>query len=716
MEMNELLLYGTVGSSWWDEEYFTAKTVREALAGMSGPITVRINSGGGIATEGQAIYSALRGYAGAVDVVIEGVAASAASLIAMAGDTITMSPGAILMIHDPASWYVDGRGTEDDHLKAAQTLGVIANAYAGIYARRAGIDVEEARAVMKAETYFDGVGAVDAGFATDVETDGEEVEPAAFDYRIYQHAPARLLSAAGTIQRRRPRASVLAMMAGIAPKPAKGAKAMAKTKPAPKGRITRVTASDDEEDPKAEDEEDPKLEDQEEEDPQAEGDEEDPKAEDGDDDDPTTEGDEEEPQARGAEVTAILAFCDRNRLGTARALDFVNRGLTLEQVVAEHGGKGKDKVKITSHGPSARILQDERDTRRRGIGDALEARMSGSRDVRGPGRDYMALTVPEMAAAASDHRGRIARGAGELRVIEMAFGSHSTSDFPAIFENALNRRLAAAYELARPVYQLIAERIDFTDFRPHPISQVGDWPSLLPVGETGEIKYGTVSDKKESVILIPYARAFHISRQMMVNDDLMAIERLLSTRGRAVAAFEDATFFAMMLSGANADGPTLLETTRQVFNTTDGTKASANAAITPTSIALGYEAMRKRKGVGADANFLAVTPSILLTGPAKEFEGMQLLAPIQAAQASNVNPYVGKMQQATSPYITGNGWYLFASPGEVPVFMYGYLQGEAGPRLRMDEPFGRQGIGYSVELDFGCGATDFRGGFKNAGG
>src|SRR5699024_1837244 len=138
------------------------------------------------------------------------------------------------------------------------------------------------------------------------------------------------------------------------------------------------------------------------------------------------------------------------------------------------------------------------------------------------------------------------------------------------------------------------------------------------------------------------------------------------------------------------------------------------AAIDPAGIAAGYAAMRKRKGVSGES-FLAVEPRILLTGPDKEFEALQLLAPIQAAQASNVNPYVGKLTPATTPYITGNAWYRFADPAEVPVFMYGYLQGEEGPRLRTDEPFGQQGVAYSVELDFGCGATDYRGGYKNAG-
>lgn len=700
--MNELLLYGTVGTSFWEEEYFTAKQVRGYLAGISGPLTVRINSGGGIATEGQAIYTALRGYQGSVDVIIEGIAASAASLIAMAGDTITMSLGAVLMIHDPASWYVDGRGTEDDHLHIAKGLGVIATAYAGIYSKRAGISVDEARAIMRAETYFDGPGALEAGFATATDDEGAATEPAAFDYRIYRNAPKNLRVAAGAISRRRPVASVLAMMAGAATLDGKKEKIMPKTK----AKITATTATEEDGRETSEEEEERETDQMEEDDPS-----EDEEGDTAEDDE--TEA-EEEPEA-SARAVAIINMCARHGVTSALAADFIGRGLTTRQVFAEIKGKGKQKVAVDGRAPRARILRDERETRRTGMEGALVARMAGDREVRGPARDFMAMTVAEMAAASAGIRGRISRGSGELRAIEMAFGSHSVSDFPAVFENALNNRLAAAYQAATPVYQAIAERIDFVDFRPHPITQIGDWPSLLPVGETGEIQYGTVSDKKESVYLIPYARAFRISRQMMINDDLSAIERMLNTRGRAVAAFEDATFFKMMLSGANGDGPTLLETTRQVFNPTDGTKAAAGAAIDPTSIAKGYEAMRKRKGVGDDAGFLAITPSILLTGPAKEFEALQLLAPIQAAQASNVNPYVGQLSNATTPYIAGNAWYLFASPAEVPVFMYGYLQGEEGPRMRMDEPFGQQGIAYSVELDFGCGATDFRGGWKNAG-
>lgn len=698
--MNEILLYGTVGSSFWDEEYFTARQVREALTGMGGPVTVRINSGGGIATEGQAIYTALRGHDGPVHVVVEGIAASAASLVAMAGDTITMSLGSVMMIHDPATWCTDGRGTEDDHLQTASGLGVIANAYAGIYAKRAGITVEEARTIMRAETYYDGPAALEAGFATAVDDDGDEIEPVAFDYGLYRHAPERLRTVSAGLSRVRPRSQVYAMMAG--PLTLSGRKGNTM----PKSQVTAATAAEEEDIESVEDD-DPEM--------RAEDDQDDPEARAEEDQEIEASDDDEgdDPSASASQIVAVVNMCAMHG-APDRAADFVNRGLTPKQAYAELTSKGSKKVKIDGRGPSARITRDERDTRRSGIEGAIIARMNRDREVRGPARDYMSMTLAEMAMAGMGRRDRVARGGGEQRAIEMAFSSHTTSDFPAVFENALNKRLASAYTAAQPVYRAIAERIDFTDFRPHPIAQVGDWPTLLPVEESGEIKYGTVSDKKESVALIAYARAFRITRQMMVNDDLGAIDRIINTRGRAVAAFEDATFFAMMLSGANGDGPTLLETTRQVFNATDGTKAGTASAVNPAGIAKGYEAMRSRKGVSGES-YLAVEPRILLTGPAKEFEALQLLAPIQAAQASNVNPYVGKLTPATTPYISGNAWYMFADPAEVPVFMYGYLQGEEGPRLRTDEPFGQQGVAYSVELDFGCGATDFRGGYKNAG-
>jgi ATP-dependent protease ClpP protease subunit len=700
--MNELLLYGTVGSSWWDEEFFTAKTVRESLAGLSGPITVRINSGGGIATEGQAIYNALRGYDGQVNIIIEGVAASAASLIAMAGDTITMSLGAILMIHDPASWYVEGRGTEDDHLHAAKALGVIANAYAGIYAKRAGISVDDAREVMKAETYFDGPAALEAGFVTATDNESEEAEPAAFDYRIYQHAPKRLLAAAGAIQRQRPRASVLAMMAGITPKPAKGAKAMAKTKPAPKGRITATTASE-EDDAAAEEEEEPKAEDG--------MDEEDPMAEDDPEQDETeAEGEEEDPEEEDGDAVAILDLVAMQGGTVETARDFIKRRTPLAAVVAHYREKGPSVTKHKPGGATARITRDERETRRIGMTEALSAQI-GRRDPKDDrARPYMTMSLAQMAALGSDYKGPL-RTANDR--IEVFMAMHTTSDFPISLQNALNKELETRYREAAPTYREIARQKNFRDFRPHPMIRPGDFPMLQPVGEGGEIKYGTFSEKGETVALVPYGIAIAISRQTLINDDIGAIADMIADQGRAVSRFEDTTFYAMLLSGANADGPTLLETTRQVFNATDLTKAATAAAINVTSLSLGRAAMMKKTSLGGHP--LGILPKILLVGPDKLTEAQSVVAPIQADQVGNVNPFAGQLKVVPTARITGNAWYLFADPADVPNFVYGYLEGASAPRTRMEEPFGRQGMQLSIEHDFGVGGIDFRGGYKNAG-
>ncbi|MCQ4629915.1 Clp protease ClpP [Shinella sp. CPCC 100929] len=151
-------LFGVVG------EDFTPTTVRAALP-YSGDITVTINSGGGIAVDGSAIYNILAAHRGKVHVEIIGIAASAASLIAMAGDTITMLDGSILMIHEPMNITI---GDSAAHQKTVEQLEAHAVAYARVYGKRAGITETAARTIMKAETWYTPDEAVAARFATAV--------------------------------------------------------------------------------------------------------------------------------------------------------------------------------------------------------------------------------------------------------------------------------------------------------------------------------------------------------------------------------------------------------------------------------------------------------------------------------------------------------------------------------------------------------------------
>ncbi|MCJ2108036.1 Clp protease ClpP [Methylobacterium sp. E-041] len=184
-----ILLYGDVGDPWCWGDGFTVADVAGALAEHGpGDITVRVNSGGGIAFDGIAIYSLLLAHAGKVTVVVDGIAASAASLIVMAGDVREIRDGAMMMIHDAAGVTF---GTSADHQRSATVLDKLSDQYAGIYAKRAGIDQSAARDLMKAETWFDADEAVAQGFCTGKVEDLAEAT-ASFDYRIYAHAPKSL--------------------------------------------------------------------------------------------------------------------------------------------------------------------------------------------------------------------------------------------------------------------------------------------------------------------------------------------------------------------------------------------------------------------------------------------------------------------------------------------------------------------------------------------
>lgn len=195
---NEIVLTGTVGGDpWWDDDVFSQADVINALAqvGRDTDVTVRVNSGGGIATEGAAIHSAFAAHKGKVNMVVEGWAASAASLFVMSGHTITMRPGALMMIHDPSApaW-----GTCDDHRRVASALDTMGNVYAQVYADRCGKSPEEVREMMRAETWLGPAEAMAQGFADEAETDGADApEPVAFAHvRAYARAPERIVALA----------------------------------------------------------------------------------------------------------------------------------------------------------------------------------------------------------------------------------------------------------------------------------------------------------------------------------------------------------------------------------------------------------------------------------------------------------------------------------------------------------------------------------------
>ncbi|MGB8928819.1 MAG: head maturation protease, ClpP-related [Pantoea agglomerans] len=159
---NSISVFDVIGADWYGDGV-TASRIAAALRSIGGAdVTVNINSPGGDMFEGLAIYNLLREYDGKVTVKILGLAASAASIIAMAGDEVQVGRGAFLMIHN---CWVYAMGNRHDLAQVAADMEPFDKAMNDIYGARTGLSTESIEAMMNAETYIGGSDAVEKGFA-----------------------------------------------------------------------------------------------------------------------------------------------------------------------------------------------------------------------------------------------------------------------------------------------------------------------------------------------------------------------------------------------------------------------------------------------------------------------------------------------------------------------------------------------------------------------
>lgn len=181
----EIDIYDDIG--YWG---VSAEQVRKELRAITAPeIIVRINSRGGDVFDGVAIHNDLVAHPARVHVMVSGLAASAASIIAMAGDRITVPSSAFLMIHE--AWTV-AAGNKAKLLKTIAALGTIDAALATTYAQRSGLPREEVEAMMAAETWLDGEAAVAKGFADAApKPEAEPAPQARIDLSMFAAVPDR---------------------------------------------------------------------------------------------------------------------------------------------------------------------------------------------------------------------------------------------------------------------------------------------------------------------------------------------------------------------------------------------------------------------------------------------------------------------------------------------------------------------------------------------
>ena len=184
-------VYDDIGAGWFGG--LSAQDVVDQLRDVAGDVDVHINSGGGDVFDGIAIYNALAGHSkGTVTTVVDGIAASIASVIAQAGQNRVIAPGAMMMIHDALSMCV---GNAADMRETAELLDQVSDNLASVYASHGGSQ-DDWRTAMKAETWYTAQDAVDAGLADKLaDRPANPQDVLGHDFSLFARVPERLANA-----------------------------------------------------------------------------------------------------------------------------------------------------------------------------------------------------------------------------------------------------------------------------------------------------------------------------------------------------------------------------------------------------------------------------------------------------------------------------------------------------------------------------------------
>ncbi len=355
--------------------------------------------------------------------------------------------------------------------------------------------------------------------------------------------------------------------------------------------------------------------------------------------------------------------------------------------------------------------------RARTIGEALYVRHTPGATPSEAARPYAGMTTLDIARDCLRVRSIATTGLSPTATIERAL--HTTSDFPLILGDLVNRTLRASYQAVPSALKRVSRQSNARDFRAKHRLQLSEGPSLEKVNEAGEFKSGTLVEAKESYAVATFGRIIPISRQALINDDLGAFTDLSRRLGQTAAATEAKVLAGLfdLNSGAGptmSDGQPLFHTTHKNIATVLGTPWKGE---TPPAfeglIAAGRLAMRKQ--VGLSGELIAVTPRYLVVPSAGETAAEKALAAFTPTRAEDVNPFSNLVLVVEPRLADDDAWFIAADPAEVDGLEWAYLEGAEGPQIETKAGFEVDGVQVRVRLDFGAGFVDWRSWFRNAG-
>jgi hypothetical protein len=415
-------------------------------------------------------------------------------------------------------------------------------------------------------------------------------------------------------------------------------------------------------------------------------------------------------EAERARVSEINTAVRAAKLGEEFAQKLVGDGTSVDQarkLIIEQLARKSDETPINPH-VTVQGGRDERDAFRAGLQNVLENRFDHRVEVKDMGRELYGYSLRELARESLRRSGQ-PTGGNVMDMVGRAF--HSTSDFPLALANVIDKKLRAAYAEAPETWKPLVNETDVPDFKSVDRVQVGDFPGMLEVKEGAEFTRGTASETKESYAIKTYGRIIGVTRQLIINDDLGAIQRIVSAYGSAAKSLIADLVYGLINGGA------------ATYQLSDGeyiySNAHANIATGETTLADGLANMRlkMRKQTSLDGRYLNLIPMFLVAGAEREDEIEKAQSDrFVATQASGDNSFIRMLSAVTDPRLSSAPYYIFASPSMVDTIEVAYLQG-TGRSVFTEQKMGFDvdGMEIKARLDVGAKWIDHRGVVYNDG-
>lgn len=396
--------------------------------------------------------------------------------------------------------------------------------------------------------------------------------------------------------------------------------------------------------------------------------------------------------------------------------DLIERGVTVDQAreaIINKLGESQTDVRGQQSG-NIRISEVGAEKKRTAMENALMHRANPRIVLTDDGRDFRGMTLLEMARECAEDAGIVTRGMSRRQLAEVALnasrsaGMHSTSDFPIILGNTVNRVLRDEYALQLPTFTEWASRGVAKDFRTMTKVGLGEVGDFKEVKEGGEYEYTTLGEGGESYKVVKYGQIIAITWETLINDDLDAFSRI-PRKIVAAATRKQSDIVYAILTGSHkmSDGKNLFHA--------DHNNLLTGAAIGIDSIGKMREAMRNQKGLdGKDV--LNLTPKFLIAGSANEQLALQYTSSnFQANTPGGINVWSGLVKPIIEARIPGNAWFFAADPSAIDTVEYSFLEGENELFTEQRNGFEVDGLEIKARMVFGAKAIDWRGINKNPG-